>query len=280
MADFQQDVEAGQRFSFGENWKRFLSVLNEERIAEAETSLQKMTGKDSLKGLRFLDIGCGSGLFSLAARRLGAYVHSFDYDPQAVACTLELRRRYFAQDTDWKVETGDVLNQDYLKSLGQFDIVYSWGVLHHTGAMWKALQTVDLAVSPQGMLLIAIYNDQGGQSKRWRYIKKTYNHLPAALKQPFALLVMVPRELKDAILTSLAHGPAVYIKSWTEYAKNRGMSRWHDMIDWVGGYPFEVARPEEIFSFYRNLGYTLIGLRTVGGSLGCNEYAFEKSARA
>src|ERR1044072_5239228 len=97
---------------------------------------------DNLLGKKFLDVGSGSGLFSLAARRLGAQVHSFDYDPQSVACTGELRRRYFPDDLHWVVQQGSVLDQGYLASLGSFDVVYAWGVLHHTGAMWRALDNI------------------------------------------------------------------------------------------------------------------------------------------
>src|SRR5437868_5120896 len=132
-------VARGERFEFGENWRRFLEQLTAERIADAEQSLRNVLELPDLEGRTFLDIGSGSGLFSLAARRLGARVFSFDYDPQSVACSLELRRRYFDGDPDWRIEEGSALDRDYIASLGQFDIVYSWGVLHHTGAMWNAL---------------------------------------------------------------------------------------------------------------------------------------------
>src|SRR5207302_10440486 len=134
------EVTRGERFEFGKNWGRFLEVLDDERIGEAEESLKKMLEVEGLAGKSFLDIGSGSGLFSLAARRLGARVHSFDYDPQSVACAAELRRRYFPNDEDWVVEPGSALDEAYLNRLGTFDIVYSWGVLHHTGAMWQALK--------------------------------------------------------------------------------------------------------------------------------------------
>jgi 2-polyprenyl-6-hydroxyphenyl methylase/3-demethylubiquinone-9 3-methyltransferase len=145
-----------ERFQFGANWAQFLRVLNDERIHEAERSLMHSLSVDTLHGTRFLDIGSGSGLFSLAARWLGAQVHSFDYDLQSVACTQELKRRYCPDDPLWRVEQGSVLDTAYLNSLGRFDIVYAWGVLHHTGAMWQALEHVVDLVADGGMLFLSI----------------------------------------------------------------------------------------------------------------------------
>lgn len=270
------EVSRGERFEFGKNWRRFLSTLNDKRIEEAEHALAKMLEVSDLSGKRFLDVGCGSGLSSLAARRLGASVYSFDYDPQSVACTTELRRRYFPDDASWVVEEGSALDADYINSLGGFDVVYSWGVLHHTGQMWKALENVHGQVVPGGTLFIAIYNDTGSQSSRWRWAKKTYNQLPGPLKTPFALLVSAPQETKSLVRSLLLLRPGEYIRSWTQYDQNRGMSHWHDLIDWVGGYPYEVARPEEIFDFYKERGFILTRMKCGGVGLGCNEFVFQK----
>ena len=184
----ETEMCAGDRFRFGENWARFLTVLDDARIADAEESLRDMLGVTDLRGRRFLDIGCGSGLFSLAARRLGAEVLSFDFDLQSVACTHELRRRYFPEDRAWRVEEGSVLDREYMERLGQFDVVYSWGVLHHTGAMWVAIENaISRVATPQGTLFIAIYNDQGWKSHMWWLVKHTYNRLPKLLRPSFAI---------------------------------------------------------------------------------------------
>lgn len=258
----------GQRFEFGANWARFLNVLNENRIDQAAASLTAMLGVADLKGKRFLDAGSGSGLFSLAARRLGASVHSFDYDPKSVACTQECKRLYFPDDSEWIVEEGSVLDRNYVAKLGQFDVVYSWGVLHHTGAMWQALENVAALVAVGGRLFIGIYTDQGWVSRYWHAVKRTYVRYPL-MRWPLLLL----------------HTPYPLFASWLVHAltgrlgQERGMSLWHDFIDWIGGYPFEVAGPEEICRFCRDKGFTLWEMKTTC-RLGCNEFVFLRTTPA
>jgi len=263
---YEEDVAKGNRFRFGENWVRFLNILDDARIDCATESLCKMLQVKSLEGKTFLDVGSGSGLFSLAARRLGAIVHSFDYDPRSVECTEELKRRYFPNDPQWKVESGSVLDSNYISSIGAYDIVYSWGVLHHTGNMWHALTNVATLPSKEGgRLYVALYNDQGWISSYWRGVKKVYN------KNILGRLSMI-----------IIHSPYLFgLRYITRFMKGRleierGMSIWRDMIDWLGGYPFEVAKPEEIISCYFEKRYQLIKLKTCGGRMGCNEYVFER----
>jgi 2-polyprenyl-3-methyl-5-hydroxy-6-metoxy-1,4-benzoquinol methylase len=269
----EQEIAAGERFAFGQNWQRFLAVLNDQRIGKAEDSLRSMLEVPALNGKSFLDIGCGSGLFSLAARRLGARVHSFDYDPQSVACTKELRQRYFMSDPQWTVEGGSILDEDYLARIGSFDVVYSWGVLHHTGAMWRALENAGALVAPRGRLFIAIYNDQGKISDRWRAIKRRYNQTPPALRFLITVPVLVHLQWRPTVKDLLR---LKLFDTWRNSGRERGMSAWRDLIDWVGGYPFEVAKPEAIFDFYLRRGFNLRRLVTCGGSLGCNEFVFAR----
>jgi 2-polyprenyl-6-hydroxyphenyl methylase/3-demethylubiquinone-9 3-methyltransferase len=276
--DAESEIKGKERFSFGSNWLNFLKSLNDERIAEAEKSLLGMLGEETLRGRTFLDVGSGSGLFSLAARRMGAKVRSFDYDPQSVKCTEELKKRYSEDDPDWEISGGNALDFEWLSSLGEWDIVYSWGVLHHTGDMWAALANVAKLVKPGGALFISIYNDQGWISRIWHSMKKRYNKGSRFTKiflvcsyGTVASVIYIVRDLFTRF------DPFYH---WKEYKRHRGMSAWHDLIDWVGGYPFEVAKPEAIFDFYHSRGFNLERLYTCGGRLSCNQFVFKKTSDA
>jgi 2-polyprenyl-6-hydroxyphenyl methylase/3-demethylubiquinone-9 3-methyltransferase len=213
----------------------------------------------------------------LHALRLGASrVHSFDYDPNSVACTEELCRRYGPGAPAWTIERGSALDAGYLDTLGTFDVVYSWGVLHHTGDMWSAIDNVAGLVAGEGLLFISIYNDQGLRSRLWRRVKRRYNELPRAARTPYVVLVMAPREALSAVWLAVHGRPQDYVRVWTEYRARRGMSRWHDLVDWVGGYPFEVAAPEAVFERLHARGFTLERLITCGGGLGCNQFVFAR----
>lgn len=281
-------TSTGPSFAFGANWRRFLETVDETRISAAVNSLRSMLGEDACRDARFLDAGCGSGLFSLAAARLGARVQSFDIDPQSVAATLEIQRRFAPAQGDWRITSGSLLDPQFLDGLGEFEIVYSWGVVHHTGDMWRAIDLLQQRVAPGGLLWLAVYNDQGPASDGWLAVKRGYNRLPRWLRLPYTFAVggawlayRVLRRDAQLLIRKLFADRHTGRGGSSESGlgsgqRARGMHWWYDLVDWIGGWPFEVARPEEVFSFLKDRGFELIQLRTCGGNLGCNEFVFRR----
>ena len=255
------------RFEFGKNWSRFLSGMTEARVQRSVECVRRLVG--NLEGKTFLDVGSGSGLDSLSAIRLGASrVFSFDYDEESVTCSRVMKRR-FAPDSNWTIEQGSALDEHYIRSLGTFDIVYSWGVLHHTGDMWKALDLVTIPVKDK--LVIAIYNDQGFSSRAWQAEKRLYVSVPA-IRPILAISVFL-----FGWLPKVRH-PKRLLSDWRRY--DRGMSPWRDAVDWAGGYPFEVATPPDIASFYRDRGFLLESSKILHrGNCGCNQFVLVRRER-
>ncbi len=263
------------RFEFGRNWKSFSKSLDEERIKSSVRNLQRLLKETDLKDKTMLDIGSGSGLSSVAAVKLGAKLVSFDYDVNSVEITRQNLIEY-CQDGVWDVQQGSAIDPAYMNRLEQFDFVYSWGVLHHTGAMWQGIELASQRVKAGGKFALAIYNDQGGASRRWELLKRTYIQLPQFLRFFLILFVATYFELRSSLIRLVRLQNPLPFKDWAERKTDRGMSVWHDLIDWVGGYPFEVAKPEEIFEFLRERGYQLEHIKTCAGGHGCNEFLFIK----
>jgi len=255
------------RFSFGRNWKHYAATVDDARIHCSVESMAASLG--DIRGKSFLDIGCGSGIHVVSALRLGASrIHAFDYDMDSVECTRDIVAKYAPEGRDRiTIERGDALDEEYMRSLGTFDVVYSWGVLHHTGDMWRALHLATLPLEHDGRLLIAIYNDQGIWSSGWRFMKRLYVNAP--ILRPLIIVgVFGPRELAKMIVKT----PWRYVRAWREYSRLRGMNRWHDIVDWAGGYPFQVASPAAIAAFYRSRGLQTTVTVDCGSGNGCNEF--------
>ena len=276
----QQEIESGERFGFGANWSRFLhdqddSVVAQRRAAAREALAHLLrvpaaSGPDTFAGRRALDVGCGSGLMSLALRDLGAEVVSFDFDSDSVRTTQELRSLARPGDTAWEVRSGSALDGDFLDGLGTFDLVYAWGVLHHTGDQWQALDRVARTVAPGGTLVLALYNDQGLASRYWSWLKLTYNRSGPLGRAAAVGATDAWFRGKSAVATTL-HLMARRSRP-AAADRGRGMDHRRDLIDWVGGLPFEVSRPDDVFAVLRDQGFTLRNLRTAGAGHACNEY--------
>ena len=271
MSTHEAEIESGERFEFGRNWRNFSRTLTPERVKLSEQAIKDMLGVESLQDKTLLDAGSGSGLSSLAARNLGAKVTSFDYDGESVACTRALKDRYCGNDADWAVDEGSVLDRDYLAKLGTFDIVYSWGVLHHTGAMWEAIENVTALVAPEGRLFIAIYNNEGWKSRVWKRIKQVY--CSSAIGKALVSAVFIPYLFLRNVLVSML----TRTNRFKAYKQRRGMSIVHDWFDWLGGLPFEVANVTEIHRFLYVRGFRLENIWTTNGR-GNNQFVFVRMA--
>jgi 2-polyprenyl-3-methyl-5-hydroxy-6-metoxy-1,4-benzoquinol methylase len=262
-------------FAFGENWRNYADSINEQRILSAVNRMQEFLGRDSLEGLSFVDIGCGSGIHSLAALRLGARsVTAFDFDPVSV----ETCRRVLSINAPASNWTCRVANVFELPSEWNhaFDVAYSWGVLHHTGDMWRAIaQAAKLVASDRGLFALALYT-KTPLCTLWKAEKYIYSRLPSLLQSPI-LAAFSAVELTRSMLRG--RNPITLVKS---YHQKRGMSFWHDGHDWLGGYPYESASPHETVCFLERRGFRLQrSLRTESSlgitGTGCAEYLFEKT---
>jgi SAM-dependent methyltransferase len=262
------------RFEFGKNWSKFEKSITANRISEAEKSLQKLLQVESLEGKSFIDVGCGSGLFSLAARNLGAKVLSFDFDVFSVETTQLLKDKYYVNDENWTIEQGSVLDRQYINSLGHYDVVYSWGVLHHTGAMWLALENcISLLNANEPIFYTALYNDQGYKSRIWWLIKFSYSLMPKSLQAVYGLCLGYFFQILNILKYTIKLSPMTAIRPLLNYKKHRGMALNSDILDWIGGMPFEFVDYDLMIEYASVRGLKVINSQKVDSS-GCHEFVF------
>lgn len=274
MGDASSDAET--RFAFGENWSSYARTIGDAQVDEAVRGLDAMVGRDAIRGRRFLDIGCGSGLHSLAALRLGAAsVEAVDYDPNSVATTEAVLARHAPPGAVYRVRRGDVLSMTPAGD-GQFDVVYSWGVLHHTGQMRRAIERAAALVAPGGQLAIALYR-KTRLCGFWKWEKRLYCHAgPATRRVLTALYVAVYRLM-------LRRQGLDFAETMANYKSARGMEFRHDVADWLGGYPYESTDKAEVEALLRPLGFTelrsMVQAKRSSGILGsgCDEYVYRKA---
>jgi SAM-dependent methyltransferase len=285
-------------FSFGKNWVDYVeNFVEEDRIKNAEQSLLQYLPREEYKDKVFIDIGCGSGIFSLSALRLGcSKVISFDVDRYSIEATKKVKNRFsylLPEDYLWEIFTGDVLDENLISRLEKSgDIVYSWGVLHHTGNMWKAIKNASRLVKSSGFFIIAIYN-KTSSSAYWLKVKRFYNSAPKFIKLLLVYFYFFCITCKRAMthLLELISGKEKKLRWDKLFGQRRGMSTFYDIIDWLGGYPYEYASFEEVKDFVESLGFQLIKAPTTLPSIkgkvsflsifslyntGNNEFVFKK----
>ncbi|BFU93734.1 MAG: SAM-dependent methyltransferase [Nitrospira sp.] len=265
-------------FRFGENWRAYAEKVDEAAIEEAVHGLRRLAGSE-MSGKRILDIGCGSGLHALAALRLGAVeIQGIDLDPNSVAAAQAVLTRYASQ-RPWKMEQKSIFEMNPAQC-GTFDMVYSWGVLHHTGDMFRAIHTAAELVSLGGLFVFALYR-KTLLCPFWKWEKRWYARASSRRQRLAQRLYTAMFRLG---LRATGHKFDSYVD---KYKTKRGMDFYHDVHDWLGGWPYESISPEEVELVMRGLGFEQVrsfitrGRRFGGRYLGlfgsgCDEYVYRK----
>lgn len=164
--------------------------------------------------------------------------------------------------------SGSILDSVFVEQLGTFDIVLSWGVLHHTGDLWTAVQNAASVVGPGGLLWIALYR-KGRKSAASLRLKRRYNRTPNILKPAFRAAYLAPKVAKMVLTRDLSR--------IRRYHEERGMSYWRDVEDWLGGLPYEVASPDEVHAAVRPLGFVLERMQVGEGDGGNDVYLYSRT---
>lgn len=254
-------------FSFGENWKDYVGTIDNDDITSANEDITDWLSENEITDKDIIDIGCGSGIHSYCFYKHGANkLVSVDADPRSVEATSLLRDRA-EQPSNWTVSVGSILDDSLLENLGKFDVVYSWGVLHHTGEMWQAIENASTLAKPGGLFWISLYSKGPGYPKDLA-IKQKYNKLSNVGKKIF-----IARKIVKIMWKRLKKGKNPI--TWNEKV-GRGMHKYHDIIDWYGGLPYEVASKDEIESFLDKRNFNLVRAQETKERT-CSVYLFKKT---
>jgi 2-polyprenyl-3-methyl-5-hydroxy-6-metoxy-1,4-benzoquinol methylase len=270
MQRIKNELPLENRFTFGKNWSKFIdSHFNPERLEGSIRVFQLFTSLPDLKDMTFIDVGCGSGLHSLAAHKMGAKkIASFDFDPKAVDATAKLKN-IAGSPSNWTINQGSILDVDFVSNLGKFDFVYSWGVLHHTGSVWRAIENTSSLVTPKGQMYLALYSlDVQPNADYWLVTKQKY------VKSSYFRKIM----MEQSYLYKYYYGSSIlrhivgFFKK--ERGRTRGMELMTDVRDWLGGWPMEFVLDAEAVNFVENLGFKLSNIKK---GEACTEFLFQRT---
>jgi SAM-dependent methyltransferase len=264
-------TDAASHFDFGRNWADFAEKLSDREIEQAQQGFARLLRPEEVAGKTVLDLGCGSGLHSLAALRLGAArVEAVDIDPMSVETTRSVLAR-FASGQQWSASVASVFE---LESAARYDIVYSWGVLHHTGDMQRAVRIAAELVKPGGLLCIALYR-RTPLCTLWKVEKRLYTASPGWFRR------VLEATYRLAYRFSFFIRGRNYAQHVRDYPSQRGMSFETDVRDWLGGYPYESITEAEVRAMFDRLDFEPVrtfcsppGVGLLG--TGCDEYVFRR----
>jgi 2-polyprenyl-3-methyl-5-hydroxy-6-metoxy-1,4-benzoquinol methylase len=263
-----------KQFDFGQNWSEFSdNAATQERVAQARAQFASLMGDIELNGRSFLDIGFGQGFSLLSALALGARVAGCDINPKCHE-VIDRNRALFPEVGTGTIllHVGSILDAAAVAALrgmpgseGRgFDVVHSWGVLHHTGDLRRALTNAGSLVRPGGHFVVAIYN-RHWSSRPWHTVKVLYVRSPGWLQRTLVALLYPVIWLAKLAVTR--RNPA---------SMDRGMDFYYNVVDWVGGYPYEYASITEMEEICRPMGFSLVRSIAANVPTGCNELIFRK----
>lgn len=255
------------RFNFGKNWQSFSkTALDDEKINQARNDFQDLFSGIELKDRSFLDIGFGQGLTLNLAQETGANVLGIDVDPDNMDALREISKK-FPKHKVPETRIISILDDEFSdskKSQNKYDIVHSWGVLHHTGKMYEAIKNASDLVGKGGYFVISIYNKHWSSSA-WKWIKWSYNISPA-----------IVQNLLIRIFYLIIYFAKLIVTGKDPLNEQRGMDFLHNVVDWIGGYPYEYASRERITKFVNKLGFETLKINPAYVPTGCNEFVFRR----
>ncbi len=264
-------ASTGHQFDFGENWQEFSrNALTAGRVAQARSEFMELMAPLDLNGLSFVDIGFGQGLSLMTAAALGARSVGCDINPKCQAALAQNLRFFPELSQAPPVVVGSILDPAVVEALrkaipsASYDVVHSWGVLHHTGDLHRAIGNAACLVSPHGHLVVAIYN-RHWTSKLWLAVKRTYVSCPRWIQRALV-----------AVLYPVIYGAKWAVTSGDPARQQRGMDFYYNVVDWVGGYPYEYASIQETRKAVEALGFTMEKAIPAEVPTGCNQFVFKR----
>ena len=255
------------RFNFGKNWQSFSkTALDDEKINQARNDFQNLFSGIELKDRSFLDIGFGQGLTLNFAQEAGANVLGIDVDPDNMDALREVSKKFPKQKVP-ETRIISILDEEFSDSKisqTKYDIVHSWGVLHHTGKMYEAITNASDLVGADGYFVISIYNKHWSSSA-WKWIKWSYNISPA-----------IVQKLLIRFFYLIIYFAKLIVTGKDPLTEQRGMDFLHNVVDWIGGYPYEYASSKRITKFVNKLGFETLRINPAYVPTGCNEFVFRR----